>query len=68
MTDVKTFFGSKTIWGGIITFGAGVAALLGYAVSDDDQTRIVELITGAVGVFGAVVAIYGRIVASKKIG
>ena len=68
MNDFKGFFESKAIWGGLITFWAGVAALLGYAVSDDDQMRLIELITGAVGVFGAVLAIYGRIKASKKIG
>lgn len=68
MTDIKGFFASKAIWGGIVAFGAGVAALLGYAVSEDDQMRLIELVTGAVGVVGAVGAIWGRIVASKKIG
>lgn len=67
MNDVKGFFESKAIWGGLIAFGAGVAGLIGYSVSPEDQAQLVELITGGVGVFGALVAIYGRIKASKKI-
>ena len=42
--------------------------LIGYSVSDDDKAQLLELLGGigaAVGGFGA---IYGRIVASKKIG
>ncbi|MBM3482263.1 MAG: hypothetical protein FJX66_03065 [Alphaproteobacteria bacterium] len=67
MTDIKGFFESKAIWGGLIAFGAGIAALIGYSVSAEDQAQLVELIAGGVGVFGALVAIYGRIKASKKI-
>ena len=68
MSDVKGFLESKAIWGGLIAFGAGVAGLIGYTVSAEDQAEIVQLITGAGGVVGAVLAVVGRIMASKKIG
>ena len=53
MYDVKSIFASKTIWG--------------YSISPADQAQIVELITGIGGAIGSVIAIYGRIVATKKI-
>jgi hypothetical protein len=68
MTDVKGFFESRTVWGGLIAFLSGVAAVIGYSVTPEDQNTLVSVITGGTGTFGAVLAIYGRIKASKKIG
>ena len=67
MYDVKSFFASKTIWGGLIALVASAAAIWGYAITPADQAQIVELITGIGGIIGSVLAIYGRIVATKKI-
>lgn len=67
MYDVKSIFASKTIWGGIIALVASAAAIWGYSVTPADQAQIVELITGIGGAIGSVLAIYGRIVATKKI-
>ncbi len=67
MYDVKSFFASKTIWGGFIALVASAAAIWGYAITPADQAQIVELITGIGGTLGAITAIYGRIVATKKI-
>ena len=67
MYDVKSFFASKTIWGGIIALIASAAAIWGYSITPADQAQIVELITGVGGIIGSVMAIYGRIVATKKI-
>ena len=63
----KSAFGSKTIWGGRIALVASLAAVWGYAITPADQAQIVELITGIGGIIGSVLAIYGRIVATKKI-
>lgn len=67
MYDVKSIFASKTIWGGLIALIASAAAIWGYAITPADQAQIVELITGFGGIIGSVLAIYGRIVATKKI-
>ena len=53
--------------GGLIALSAIVAAIWGYAITPADQAQIVELITGFGGLIGSVLAIYGRIVATKKI-
>lgn len=67
MYDVKSFFASKTIWGGLIALIASAAAIWGYAITPADQAQIVELVTGIGGIIGSVLAIYGRIVATRKI-
>ena len=67
MYDVKSIFASKTIWGGLLALAASAAAIWGYSISPADQAQIVELITGFGGAIGSVLAIYGRIVATKKI-
>jgi hypothetical protein len=67
MYDVKSLFASKTIWGGIIALIASAAAIWGYSITPADQAQIVELITSIGGLIGSVIAIYGRIVATKKI-
>jgi hypothetical protein len=67
MYDVKSFFASKTIWGGLIALIASAAAIWGYSITPADQAQIVELITGIGGAIGSAIAIYGRIVATRKI-
>jgi hypothetical protein len=67
MYDVKSFFASKTIWGGLIALFASAAAIWGYSITPADQAQIVELTTGLGGIIGSVLAIYGRIVATGKI-
>ena len=67
MYDVKSFLASKTIWGGLIALIASAAAIWGYSITPADQAQIVELVTGIGGIIGSVLAIYGRIVATKKI-
>lgn len=68
MSDVKGFLQSKTIQAAILALGAGVAGLLGYSFSDADQAQVIELAASIAGIVGSVGAIWGRIVASKKIG
>ena len=68
MSDVKGFFSSKTIQAAILALGAGIAGLVGYSVTEADQSQLIELATSIAGIVGSIGAIYGRIVASKKIG
>ena len=63
MEGVKSALTSKAIWGSVISM---VAIGLGFLKIDlGDQATLVETM---VGLFGAIFAIYGRIVAVKKIG
>jgi hypothetical protein len=61
--DVKGMLASKTVWGTIIQVAA-MAAMF-FKVDIGDQAGWVEAITAVVG---AVVTIWGRITAVKRIG
>lgn len=67
MDEVKSIFASKTVWGGIVALLAGVAGIFGYAIDTTLQTDLVNYITGIAATIGGAVAIYGRIMASKKV-
>ena len=67
MDGVKSLLASKTFWGGLVAVVAGVAGFFGYTLGADDQQAIIEIIAGVGSTIGGLVAIWGRIVASKKI-
>jgi hypothetical protein len=68
MEGFKGFFESKAVWGGIVALaGAGTGALH-YSVSPADAANAVELFTAIATAAGSLIAIYGRVVATKKIG
>ena len=66
--DTKIWWQSRTIWAGLITVISCVAGLLGYQIAEGDQQELITMITGAVGGVSGVIAIWGRVKASKSIG
>ena len=67
MENYKGMLQSKTVWGGLLAVLAGVAGLLGYTVTATDLSSIGDAITSVVSMVGGLIAIYGRIKATKKI-
>lgn len=65
--DTKRWFQSKTIWGAIVAFVASGLRLLGIDVTDLASPQLVDQILNVVSLVGTLVAIYGRIRASKFI-
>jgi len=61
--DVKGLLQSKTVWGVIVMVLATLTPRLGLDIGD--QTGLVADITALIG---AILAIYGRIKAVKKVG
>jgi hypothetical protein len=68
MEEYKSLLASKTIWGGIIAVGAGLAGIFGYSVSPADQVQAIDALAGIASAVGGVIAIFGRVKATKKIG
>jgi hypothetical protein len=68
MSEVKSLLSSKTFWGAVVAVLAGGLSLIGYEFGPADQVEIVNLASGLGAALGGVIAIYGRIVASKRIG
>jgi hypothetical protein len=75
MDEFKTITQSKTFWGAIVAMGGAAISASHYAWTPADAAVAVNslvTIAGAIGPVisgvGALVTIYGRVVASKKIG
>jgi hypothetical protein len=68
MDEVKGAFQSKAVWGGIVAIASAALGLGHYTLSTGDATQAVDLITAIASAVGGLAAIYGRVVASKKIG
>jgi len=66
--QTKSFLQSKGVWGGLIAFIAAAGGIAGYSVSAEDMDTLSTLVPSIAGIVGAVIAIYGRVKASKQIG
>ena len=67
MNQYKKLFESKTFWGGLMAVAAGILGFLGYIFLEADQERVIEIIMSFGAAIGGIIAIYGRISASKLI-
>ncbi len=68
MRDVKSWYQSKTIIGGIVAVAAAGASLVGINVHEADQASLTNLIVDGAGVVGGLLAIVGRLTATRSIG
>ena len=68
MDGVKGFFESKAIWGGIAALAAGGVGIGGYTMSADDARQAILLVQGIMSSLAGLVAIWGRVKATKRIG
>jgi hypothetical protein len=68
MNGFKSLFVSKTFWGAAVGILAAALAGAHYTLSAEDQRTIVDIVVALIGFGGNLFAIYGRVVASKKIG
>lgn len=71
MNDAKSWFQSSGVWGGIIAAVSGVgpiaAKALGYDISADDVQQVIAAASTIGSAIGGLVAIYGRVTATKVI-
>ena len=67
MTHIKPWYASKTIWGGVVAVLAMLASAMGFHLAEGEQGRLVEAILQIVGAGGALLAVFGRVVATEMI-
>lgn len=67
MFGEKSLFVSKTFWGGLIAIIAGVLGFFGYQLLPADQAALVDGGAALAASLGGVIAIWGRVKASKII-
>ena len=76
MNGIKSWILSKGIWGAIIAGAATIATILnlifGANVSGGDITTLLTqtqaIVVGIIGLVGSIMALYGRLKATKTIG
>lgn len=66
--DVKVWWKSKTIWGGLVALAGGLAGLAGFEVDAATHAAVVNALSDAAVAIGALVAILGRFDAKQPIG
>ncbi len=52
----------------MVALGGAALTLGHYALTPDDAAHVVDLLSGIAGAVGGLIAIYGRVVATRKIG
>lgn len=67
MEPNKPWYASRGVWGGIVTILSLVAGFLGYTVGPEDREALIIALSGIGGAVGSVVAVVGRVKATKKI-
>ena len=72
MDGVKNLIASRTFWGAIVAIGGAAAGFFGHEIDAATQAVITDQAAATGGaiatVIGGLLAIWGRIKASKKIG
>lgn len=68
MVETKSLLASRTVWGGLIAILAAVLGGFGYTIATADQAQLVEWVATAGGIAGGILAVVGRVRASKRIG
>lgn len=63
----KEWYLSKTVWGGIVAAVVGVLSMFGVGDIAGEQDTITELIMQTITVISGIVAVYGRITASRGV-
>lgn len=67
VTDEKSWYQSKTIWGALIAVAASMSGSIGYSISPANQAELAQAMVQLVGAVGALVAVYGRLSATDII-
>lgn len=69
MNDNKPWYASSGVWGGILAAGVGLVALITHTtITQADVSSLAGDLAAIGGAVGGIIAVYGRIKATKKIG
>lgn len=67
MGELKNWYMSKTVWGGVVAILASCSHLFGVDIASDDQSGLVDGLSALATAAGGLVAIWGRISATKRL-
>lgn len=64
---VKSLLASKTFWGAALAVISALLGLVGYTFGPEEQAALIELATTIGTAVGGILAMYGRVKATKAI-
>jgi hypothetical protein len=68
MDEFKTLTQSKTFWGAVVALGGSALTFGHYTLTPADAASAVDLLSGLASAVGGLIAIYGRVMATHRIG
>ncbi len=68
MLEVKQWYQSKTVWGAVIAMAAPLLKQVGVEMGLAEQADLADALATLAGALGGVLAIYGRVNATRSIG
>ena len=68
MSNFKGVLSSKGVWGGLIVVLSALLGMFGYTIGLEDQQALTDAVSQIGAMVGGLLAIYGRITATKRIG
>lgn len=68
MIDTKPWYLSRTIWASLVAISLSVAGAFGVGTDMIDAAGLTDALLQAATGFAAIVALFGRLSASRKIG
>jgi len=68
METQKPWYLSRTIWASLVTIVSAAAALLGVPVAGLDDAALADAILQAIAAVSGLIAIFGRLGATSRIG
>ncbi len=68
MNEVKTLAQSRTFWGAVMSLTGSALAGAHYTLTPADAASAVDIVVSFISGVGGLMAIYGRVKASKQIG
>ena len=68
MNNFKGILSSKGVWGGLIVVLSALLGMFGYTIGLEDQQALTDAVSQIGAIVGGLLAIYGRITATKRIG
>jgi hypothetical protein len=68
MTEQKAWYLSRTVWASIVTIATTVGGIFGLPIAGLDNSAVTDTILQIAAAVSGVIALWGRIVATSRIG
>lgn len=68
MNATKPWYLSRTVWASLVTIVTAAAGLIGVPVAGIDNVALTDTILQAISALSGLIAIFGRLSATDKIG